>query len=569
MTAFERLLAPPRAALIAMALAALAALAGLFTVPVIDRDEARYAQATAQMLESGDPVRIRFQDEPRHKKPVAIYWLQAASVALVSDPAAREIWAWRLPSLLGTMLAALAVHLAGLALAGRRAAFAGASLFAVSVMLATEGAIAKTDAALAAACAFAFLSLVKVRLAASRPDDPGAHPGAWAAAGWAAVAVGAMIKGPVAPLAMGLAVIALSVWERRTGWWRFYLHWPGPLLAAAIVAPWLIAVQIATGGEFLADMLGGDVAPKIASGHEGHGAPPGAHTLLLPVLFFPAIAFLPAGLAAALRGLREGGDGARAARLALAWAVPFFVLFELMPTKLPHYTLPAWPGLAVLAGWGLAELSRTRPLVRTLGAGLALLGALVLAGLVIALARRFEGPQALAAAGGVLLVLCTLAAGFMAVRARRWTALGLAILAALTFHVVARGLVLPASGELFLTRALTRELGGTGLLAGDPQIVSTYTEPSLVFALRGDVELVDVSELAGVLEASRGPLVVILDTARLAEAPDREAAQALRARLEAAACARYAVSGFNYSRGDPTSLLVLRIGGCPQTESPA
>jgi hypothetical protein len=55
-------------------------LPGFFTIPPIDRDEARFAQATKQMVETGDFVDIRFQDEVRYKKPVGIYWMQAAVV---------------------------------------------------------------------------------------------------------------------------------------------------------------------------------------------------------------------------------------------------------------------------------------------------------------------------------------------------------------------------------------------------------------------------------------------------------------------------------------------------------
>src|SRR5271163_2809019 len=56
----------------------LAFLPGFFQIPPVDRDEARFAQATKQMIETGDYVDIRFQDETRYKKPVGIYWLQAA-----------------------------------------------------------------------------------------------------------------------------------------------------------------------------------------------------------------------------------------------------------------------------------------------------------------------------------------------------------------------------------------------------------------------------------------------------------------------------------------------------------
>ena len=55
-------------------------LPGFFSIPPIDRDEARFAQATKQMVESGDYIDIRFQDEVRYKKPVGIYWLQAGVV---------------------------------------------------------------------------------------------------------------------------------------------------------------------------------------------------------------------------------------------------------------------------------------------------------------------------------------------------------------------------------------------------------------------------------------------------------------------------------------------------------
>src|ERR1700749_546146 len=77
-------------------------------LPPLDRDESRFAQATAQMLESGDFTVIRFQEEPRFKKPVGIHWLQAASVAAFSNVEDRQIWAYRIPSLLGAMLAAAA-----------------------------------------------------------------------------------------------------------------------------------------------------------------------------------------------------------------------------------------------------------------------------------------------------------------------------------------------------------------------------------------------------------------------------------------------------------------------------
>src|ERR671933_79860 len=69
-----------RAVLALVIVALLAFLPGFFGIPPVDRDEARFAQATKQMIETGDYIDIRFQDEVRYKKPVGIYWLQAAAV---------------------------------------------------------------------------------------------------------------------------------------------------------------------------------------------------------------------------------------------------------------------------------------------------------------------------------------------------------------------------------------------------------------------------------------------------------------------------------------------------------
>src|ERR1700681_3095803 len=93
-------------------------LPGISAIPPLDRDEARFAQATRQMLETGDFLHIRFQDEARNKKPAGIYWLQAAAVSAFSTPSATAIWPSRLPSLVGGIAAVLLTFGLGAALFG-------------------------------------------------------------------------------------------------------------------------------------------------------------------------------------------------------------------------------------------------------------------------------------------------------------------------------------------------------------------------------------------------------------------------------------------------------------------
>ena len=123
-------------------------LPGLASLPPMDRDESRFMQATRQMLESGDYVRIQFQDEMRAKKPAGAYWLQALSVEALSHPASTQTWPYRLPSLLAAWAAVLLTFAIGKSILGPRPALLGAGLLAGSLMLVSEAHQAKTDALL-------------------------------------------------------------------------------------------------------------------------------------------------------------------------------------------------------------------------------------------------------------------------------------------------------------------------------------------------------------------------------------------------------------------------------------
>jgi len=552
-----------RAGLVVVLLALAAGLAGVFTIPPLDRDESRYAQATAQMLESGDFVRIRFQDAPRHKKPAGIHWLQAASVAVLSSEEARAIWAYRIPSLLGAGLAALAAWLAGLRLVDPRAAFIGAASFGVCVLLGVEAGIAKTDAALAGFTTLAFAGLAWLRA--------GAGGRRAALLFWAAFAAAVLVKGPVAPLFVVSALAVLALWERRIGWARPLLWWPGPLLAAAIALPWFVAIELATGFEFLRQAVGEDLTPKIASGVESHGAPPGYHTAFLVLQLWPATLFLVPGLAAAAGALRAPRDDAAWAgmRFLLAWAIPAFLVYELTPTKLSHYTLPAYPALALIAGAGaLAVWRGAAPLwSRAASYGLFALGGLAGAALLAAMAlidrvaartgsaalaeaavpfQPLDGAAAaLTLAGAALVAGLTLAA---LVVPRLSARIALALTAALAWHWTARAVAVPQAEPLFTAG----EFVGVFKPAERPVGTYAFTEPSLVFRLGGGVAIQPRERVFAGAASGALPAVIV----PRADLPALRAALAERAR-----CAQIIgeASGLNYSNGDALDLVAVRV----------
>ena len=176
-----------RGPLFAALLALIAGLPGLFALPPIDRDESRFAEASAQMLETGDFTTIMFQDVPRFKKPVGIYWLQALSVKVFSSVERRDIWAYRVPSILGAMLAAAACAWgAGAFLRPWMATMAGA-LLASTMVLSTESDLAATDAALCGAVTLAMAALGRIYFC--RPRGRASNPAGWrtrrCCSGWA------------------------------------------------------------------------------------------------------------------------------------------------------------------------------------------------------------------------------------------------------------------------------------------------------------------------------------------------------------------------------------------------
>ncbi len=321
---------------------------GQMTVPPVDRDESRYAQAASQMLETGDFIDIRLQDSPRHLQPAGIYWLQAAAVAAISDVEAREIWLHRLPSYIAAIVVVLLTGILGARLFGRSVGFLGALLLASTVVLGVEARLAKTDAVLLLTIMVALLALHRAYQARHGAAPPG---WGWAIAFWVAIGVGSMIKGPMNPLVVGLAAAMLCIFERRVRWLLGLKPLVGIAIALAIALPWYVAIYIESSGAFFQSSAGTNLLGKVFTGQQSHGFPPGYYILVANLTFWPASLALVLGLPWIWRHRREP-----AVRFCLAVILPTWVMFELIVTKLPHYTLPTYPALALLTAAAVSAL---------------------------------------------------------------------------------------------------------------------------------------------------------------------------------------------------------------------
>jgi 4-amino-4-deoxy-L-arabinose transferase-like glycosyltransferase len=541
-----------RLALLALvaAFAAFVACAGVFTLPPLDRDEARFAQATAQMLESGDFVSIRFQEEERNKKPAGIHWLQAAAVASFSDVSAREIWAYRLPSVAGAILAALFTCVAGTQLFGSRVGLLAALLLASAPGVAAEATIAKTDAMLLACVAAAQASLIHIVGAVIENRRAGA---AWPFLFWISIGAGVLIKGPIILMVCGLTVAALLLQKPRLILIKALRPVSGFVILAVMIAPWALAINAATEGRFFAEAIGGDMLAKIGGAQEHHAGPPGYYAALAFVLFWPSAALIVAGAQSAV-AMRNDWKF----RFLLGWIVPSWIVFELTATKLPHYALPLYPAVALLAAHAAFQAA-DGPVRWAQKAGAVVYGitGAAIAGL-IAVAPRLYGnePNDAASIGvaGLIAAASVLIASFFwrgrPVKAARASA----VLSAGVAWTLLAG-VLPGLDRLALSPRISAALGEADLHplrdGAAPVVLSGFYEPSAVFLLGTKTMMAEGRDAAEKFVQSKAAAVV----------EGREDAAFLSRLQEVGASAeRFAViEGFNYSNGDHVILRLYRF----------
>lgn len=520
--------------LVLTALCAALFLPGLSVLPPTDRDEARFMQATKQMLETEDVVNIRFQSEPRTKKPVGIHWLQYLSVKYVAQDSLDTVWAYRLPSSIAAWLSILLIFTFGRTMFGARAGLVAAGLTACTFIMAVEAHLAKTDAVLLLTVIIAQMTLFKFYCAP--PGKP--PPVRVAILFWAAVGAGLLIKGPVIVVVVGVAVLALSISDRKVIWLRGLQPEIGVPIAIAFVLPWMLALLADGQGSVIAASLSEDFLPKLFSSAEGHGAPPGTHLLISPITLWPASLILLPGLLLAWSHRDVPG-----VRYCLAWAGATWLMFELVPTKLPHYILPAVPALALAVAGASFKTDLTLPRWSKLLWTVTTLA--ILTGVLWA-THLYDGAILPAAALTLALLLCTCLTWM---KPTQFQALVPAT-AVLSFGLLV-GAVIPRLDALALSPRLAALIKPYISPESPPVVLSRYQEPSAVFLLGTETWLSDSRNAAAHVAADPLALAVVADDQLLS----------IREMIEVTGGAMIVVdkiTGYNYSKGRSESLSIIR-----------
>ncbi len=463
---------------------------GITSLPVTDRDEARYVQAARQMHESGEAVAIRFGTEARYHKPVGIYWAQVGARSLwmgVFGEQAEHVWMHRTVTLACMVAMLLALYAFVSRFADPVTGLLTAVITAGCGLMVVEAHVAKTDGALILATVVmqGALGCLYVRWRQDRR-----LPGKLIAAYWLALGVGILLKGPAIVLIGGLTMLALLVFGRFVSWWRFVLAMrpaSGAGLVALLVLPWVIALLSTGEGSAWSAGFWQDLWPKIAGGEGGRSGPPGYHTVLSPLTLWPMGLVILISIPLWPRLAREP-----AGLFALCWLVPGWIAFELIPQKLPHYILPLVPAAALLTAMAVrrpplfAEISRAHRFLAWIIPWVWMASGVALALGLLAASVLLDGSAWVVLAAILLVAIMAGALWLAATKVRRFDyaaevalCLGLLVLTApLTLAIIVPGL-----RQAWPAPALAEAVAQVPDAARRPMVLTGYTEPSLSWYL--------------------------------------------------------------------------------------
>ena len=352
------LAARPYLALTILALFCL--LPGLGDMPLMDRDEPRFARATVEMLEKADLVVPWFNGDYRFDKPPLTYWWMMPHFRLfgISEFGARfhaVLSAWGVALVLASFARRMRIPGAGPFLAG------AGWLTCLQVLF--HGRMALADMPM-------ILCVTLSMRAAYELLSGTAAPRRWWWCLWLSVGVGFLAKGPLS-LAVPLTALLLLRLVFRRGVplaWRSLGAWSGLPLAVALVAAWGVPALLRTHGLYYQEGIGKHVVDRGISAMNSRAYHWWFYFAFAPVFLVPWSGWIPDALRRAWRDTTMDG------RFLLAWLTAPFVIFTAYATQLPHYVLPGYPAFFLLvARAACAAPDGRRDRLRPWFAGLAVL----------------------------------------------------------------------------------------------------------------------------------------------------------------------------------------------------
>jgi 4-amino-4-deoxy-L-arabinose transferase-like glycosyltransferase len=329
---------------------------GMFARGYWTPDEPREADIAWRMSWQADKAVPLLAGEAFCEKPPFTYWLAALPMKLLG----MQAWVARLPNLLYAFITALGVGLLASRSAGRFAGLVGAAAISTFLLSYQVAIWLATDAPLLAAVSVALLGAYIGFYATASPERLRGYLLMHAALG-----IGFLCKSAVAWMVPAMAILTLSIWERR---WRELIRWElyfGLLIQAAMILTWVWFVYRGNDGPdhlrvfFWNNLVGrfaAVAAPPDLQYAAAHRNSPGKYLIELPLYLFPWTLLVIAAARRAWRQRHSLLHDNRAVRFALAASLPPLLLLSLAATARNIYLAPALPGFALLLAWWAREI---------------------------------------------------------------------------------------------------------------------------------------------------------------------------------------------------------------------
>jgi 4-amino-4-deoxy-L-arabinose transferase-like glycosyltransferase len=348
----------------------------LGNVGLIDETEPLFAEASRQMLLTGDWITPFFNGETRFDKPALIYWCQAIAYYIMGV----NEWAARTPSVLAAMgVIALAFYtvqwyftkkdeLEQVTNLPRRylTAAVAAALMALNPEMIVWGRTGVSDMLLTGCIGSTLLCFFLGYAQNQRPVVIAnwQFPNQWYLASYVLIAGAILTKGPVGIVLPGLIMIAFALYVGKF-WqiWREMRPILGMVIILALSLPWYILVTWRNGWNFINAFFVYHNIERFTEVVNGHSAPWYFYFLVVLLGFAPYAVYIPASLVRLKLWQRKYWlQQERSQHLGLfvsLWFLGVFGFFTVSVTKLPSYVLPLMPAAAILVALSWSDLFPT------------------------------------------------------------------------------------------------------------------------------------------------------------------------------------------------------------------
>lgn len=335
-------------------------------IGLVDETEPLFAEASRQMLETGNWVTPYFNGEPRFDKPPLVYWLMVVGFQVLGV----NEWAVRLPSAVSAMGLTLFLffvmeRLGGSPMTSSPSVQRGWSSLIAGLTLALTpkfiiwARVGVSDLLLTgcigAALLCFFVGYVESEKGVEKPFFSFSVPSGWYISFYVFTGLAVLAKGPVGVVLPGLTIIAFLLYQRNL--WSVLKEMrvvSGTIIFLAITIPWHVLIIMENGQDYIASFFGYHNVERFTSVVNEHSGPWYFYFLVVLVGFAPLSVYLPSAIAQLQVWRRRfWGNQPRRHQLGLFaffWFTVIFVFFSIAVTKLPSYVIPLLPAAAILVG---------------------------------------------------------------------------------------------------------------------------------------------------------------------------------------------------------------------------